>query len=547
MSRQMILRLLLLFLAVCLNAGLLMGLPAHKAHAGAGGIEGGNCTDTSFGSPMGCFGNCATATPAITGGPDTFAVGPSLVTQRALFASTALQFDSNNSIGSGEAGQIPSMIDISGQFCNAALGVFHFGLVTGGITDAQGDVTNTAEMFGPVTSCCSPSLLSPPLACAPFGGSPNCSTVPPIGQALPPTPQYLTGFVSTTNTMRMPRTLHQATLFSFAFTVSVPSGAPTTAFTAAGKVLITGGSSDLSNQRHLITALSSAEVFTFNGSFPGDLIDPPENGTFAMTGSMNAARTLHQATLLDPMSGKVLITGGLNEKRQALNSAEIYDPNTGTFTLTKGEMRHARFGHTATLLSDGTVLITGGATSGQAYPYLNGRSGVIASAELYNPASDSFSEVGRMQVARVGHTASRIANTSNVLIAGGISGGIVTNTAELYNFSTKTFSTVGNMNYPRFLHSAASLSTGEVLIAGGSSDPKLQTSLQTRELFDDTKNTFVPINATSPPLMSFARRGFAAGADIPIEYSDMVVLPGGLDSMGTPQGTTDIYLPPPAP
>ena len=53
-----------------------MGLPAHKAHAGAGGIEGGNCTDTSFGSPMGCFGNCATATPAITGGPDTFARGP---------------------------------------------------------------------------------------------------------------------------------------------------------------------------------------------------------------------------------------------------------------------------------------------------------------------------------------------------------------------------------------------------------------------------------------------------------------------------------------
>ena len=147
-----------------------------------------------------------------------------------------------------------------------------------------------------------------------------------------------------------------------------------------------------------------------------------------------------------------------------------------------------------------------------------------------------------MYVARVGHTASRIANTSTVLIAGGIGGGIVTNTAELYT-PGKGFSRVGNMNFPRFLHAAASLSSGQVLIVGGSSDPKLQTSLNTRELFDGV-STFVKANPATDPIMSVARRGFSAGEDIPIEDSGFVVLPGGLDSTGTPQSAADIYIPP---
>jgi hypothetical protein len=503
------LRRILMFLLICLTASQLAGPYPQKAYAGAGGLETGECTPT-------CFGQCVQPTLSVGGAPDSFTRGVWIVssnppipplamnTPRAFFASTALQFDD----------QIPSAI--SGQpACTPLLPLLRYGLVTGGIVDHQGDVTNTTELFGPVKPAM-PSDINTEL--------------------------FFPGFDSgSLPTMIAPRALHQATLFSFAINTSASQ------FSATGKVLITGGSSDLQSARHSTSALSSAEIFNFNlGFLPDD--DLSSLDSFAATANMNAARTLHQATLLDPVSGKVLITGGLNEKRQALSTAEIFDPNggplgTGAFTFTKGKMKHARFGHTATLLNDGTVLITGGSSSGEAYPYLNGRAGVTAGAELYNPKSDSFTEVGRMQVARVGHTASRIANTSNVLIAGGISGGIVTNTAELYNSSTKTFSRVGNMNYPRFLHSAASFSSGQVVIVGGSSDPKLQTSLNTRELFDGV-STFVKANPATDPVMSVTRRGFAAGQDIPIEDSNYVVLPGGLDSTGTPQSNADIYFPP---
>src|SRR4051812_38339273 len=64
----------------------------------------------------------------------------------------------------------------------------------------------------------------------------------------------------------------------------------------------------------------------------------------------------HGATRLN--SGKVLITGGVNENA-TLNSALLYDPSSGTFTPT-GNLISPRAGHTSTLLSDGRVLITGG-------------------------------------------------------------------------------------------------------------------------------------------------------------------------------------------
>lgn len=97
------------------------------------------------------------------------------------------------------------------------------------------------------------------------------------------------------------------------------------------------------------------------------------------------------------------------------------------------------------------------------------------------------------------------------------------------------------MKAARFLHAAASISTGEVLLAGGTSGPNLQTSLETAERFDPATSTFV-LTAGS---MNAARRGFSVGTDIPIEFSDLVILPGGESTSGTSsQSATDIYFPP---
>jgi hypothetical protein len=73
-------------------------------------------------------------------------------------------------------------------------------------------------------------------------------------------------------------------------------------------------------------------------------------------------------------NGKVLITGGW-DGRSSMASAELYDPATGSFSST-GSMSSARAGHTATLLASGKALITGGYHAGNE---------TYASAELYTP------------------------------------------------------------------------------------------------------------------------------------------------------------------
>jgi hypothetical protein len=78
--------------------------------------------------------------------------------------------------------------------------------------------------------------------------------------------------------------------------------------------------------------------------------------TFGNTGSLNIGRVLHTATLLP--NGKVLVAGGDNGGG-ILSSAELYDPASGTWSVT-GSLNTARRSHTATLLPNGKVLVEGG-------------------------------------------------------------------------------------------------------------------------------------------------------------------------------------------
>jgi hypothetical protein len=176
---------------------------------------------------------------------------------------------------------------------------------------------------------------------------------------------------------------------------------------------------------------------------------------------MNTARTRHTATLLP--NGKVLVAGGFNQTT-LLASAELYDPTTGKWTVT-GSMATARWGHTATLLPNGEVLIAGGST-------VAGFSAPTAEAELYNVTTGNWTTTGGMTYNRERHGAALLA-TGQVLTAGGNSNptypGIVT--AELYNPTTGKWTVTGNLKVSHIDAEAALLQDGRVLMAGGLDSP----------------------------------------------------------------------------
>ena len=151
-------------------------------------------------------------------------------------------------------------------------------------------------------------------------------------------------------------------------------------------------------------------------------------GTFTTTGSMTTVREAPTATLLP--SGKVLIAGG-TDGHFTIGSAELYDPRTGTFTAT-GSMTTPRAGHTATLLANGRVLITGGVQT-----LVDGPGSTLSSAEIYDPATETFAPTGNMSVGRGFHTATLLAN-GKVLIAGG---SVSARPVELYDAPSGTFTT----------------------------------------------------------------------------------------------------------
>lgn len=202
----------------------------------------------------------------------------------------------------------------------------------------------------------------------------------------------------------------------------------------SGKVLVSGGSS-------LDEILASAELYD------------PATGTWALTGSAATPRYLHTATLLS--NGKVLVAGGANAL--TLGSAELYDPLHGTWTET-GSFATARSYHTATLLSDGKVLVAGGAVS-------TGTANSTASAALYDPLNGTWTETGSLTEARYGHKATLLSN-GKVLVVGGYVSGALAST-ELYDPASGTWTTSGSLANARAFHTATLLHNGNVLVAGG--------------------------------------------------------------------------------
>lgn len=222
-------------------------------------------------------------------------------------------------------------------------------------------------------------------------------------------------------------------------------------------ILLTGTGSDQFSNR-----TPAEQEKAFNQAFSGEWMHqdctpvPPTPeplayiGHVRLTNPMTTARAAHTATLLN--NGKVLITGGIVEDGIILKSAELYDPDSQTFSAI-GDMTQVRVNHTATLLANGKVLIVGG-------DFRN----TYMSAELYDPEANRFMATGSMHTPRDGFRATLLPD-GRVLITGlGLQGGA---SAEIYDPAKGEFTVTGEMKTPRQMHSAMLLPDGRVLIAGG--------------------------------------------------------------------------------
>lgn len=243
------------------------------------------------------------------------------------------------------------------------------------------------------------------------------------------------------------------------------------------------------------------------------------------TGGMSTARVNHTATLLG--NGKVLVTGGQNATDDPLASAELYDPSTGTFDAT-GSMSLARVNHTATLLPNGEVLIVGGLQTSTSR----------ASAELYDPAAGTFTAVGNMTVARAAHTATLLGD-GKVLIAGGNDNthALTLASAEIYNPEAGTFSATGSMTVARQVHTATLLGDKKVLIAGGYDMNLHPDGRSSAELYDPAAGAFTATGSMTEAAYDRTATMLSSGK---------VLFAGGLNSTQTgdlPVGSAELYEP----
>jgi hypothetical protein len=204
--------------------------------------------------------------------------------------------------------------------------------------------------------------------------------------------------------------------------------------------------------------------------------------SWTVTGSLNSKREDNTATPLS--DGRVLVAGG------AGTSAELYDPRTRSWTAT-GSMAGPRHFHSATLLADGRVLVDGGYDDNN-HP--------LASAELYDPATGSWTVTGSMAAPRANHTATLLAD-GKVLVAGGASGkgsGVLAS-AELFDPGSGTWGVVAAMTEARAFQTATLLPDGEVLVAGGFPSLLMPPPLASAELYNPVTRSWIATGTLVAP------------------------------------------------
>jgi hypothetical protein len=286
---------------------------------------------------------------------------------------------------------------------------------------------------------------------------------------------------------------------------------------------------------HTATLLSDGTVLVAGGLIQ-DRLDgmvsasveayDPKTASWTTLGALTVPRWGHTATLLP--DGTLLVTGSHINSAESLASAELFDPDRTSWIATTS-MAAGRGGHTATLLPDGTVLVAGGST-------LSSPAGQ-SSAERYDPGSKSWIRATDMGMVRQGHTATLLAD-GRVLVVGGGSevrlaeGPPHSATAELYDPASGRWTATGSLTMARSGHTATALPDGRVLVVGGSIGD--EETARSAELFDPTDGRWTVVSS-----MTDARSMHTA--TLLLDGRVLVVGGIGLGSEPTELASAEIY------
>ena len=299
-----------------------------------------------------------------------------------------------------------------------------------------------------------------------------------------------------------------------------------------GRVLIVGGERSRSNAN----SLSSAEIYD------------PRTNSWSSGPAMNLGRRGHTATVLP--SGQILVVGGDTVQpgmpASATNSVELFDAATNTWRI-GATTSLGREHHTATILPDGRVLIVGGETTDPA----TGQPRVLASAELYDPQMNSWSQVGDLGRPLVGHTATVLPD-GRVVVSGGETLAAdgqrdVTPAVEIFDPSSGSWTETGSLTTGRAGHTANLLPDGRILITGGQTALTRGNRFQfvatgaamapsaTAEIFDPQTGTWQPVASLGVPRIGHSATLLPSG--------QLLVVGGYAPDGTTPLGTAERYDP----
>lgn len=285
---------------------------------------------------------------------------------------------------------------------------------------------------------------------------------------------------------------------------------PTATALANGKILVAGGATQVSLIPYQLATTPTAELY--------DSV----SGTFALTGSLLQGRARHTATLLS--NGKVLVVGGtalVSNSYVSQSSAELYDSSTGTWS-SAGHTSMARLYHTATLLADGRVLVTGGFDSGN---------GSTSSCEFYNPSTNTWSPAPALLTGRRAHSAVLLGN-GKVLVSGGLASLGMAYFSELFDPVTNAWSASANYPTPRSSHRSFALPDGRAIIVGGYDSSSIATN--SVQIYQPASNSWGTIGSLTDSRADFQ------GVSLP---DGSVLVAGGKGLPSAPLTSVELFTP----